>query len=129
MSEFLFKRRNNSNPDPVIDRGCYKRGDLVAIQPNGWPWGKEEHPSTSSDPNFFLVKVPDINLSETRITEFLALDEALDGSLLSRALWRAEIDTIPPAIRNQLVNTGMVTVTWAQIKAYIRNKRTGENPT
>lgn len=127
MSEFLFKRRDNANDDPVIDRACYKRGDLVAIQPNGWPWGKEEHPSTSSNPNFFLVKVPDVNLSENRITQLLRLDEALDGTLLSRALYRAEIDAIPAAIRNQLVTTGIVTVTWAQIRAYIRNKRTGEN--
>jgi hypothetical protein len=54
MAELLIKAIDMTHPDPEKDKGCYKRGDIVDVRPDGHPWGKEEGP-----PKFYIVKVPD----------------------------------------------------------------------
>jgi hypothetical protein len=49
MAELLVKAISNSHIDPTKDqRGCYKRGDVVVVMPDGHQWGKEEHPQTTT---------------------------------------------------------------------------------
>ena len=56
MAEFLIKAISVSNPDPSIDAGCYKIGDIVDVRPDNWPWGNEE-----GLPRFYIVKIPGLN--------------------------------------------------------------------
>src|ERR1043166_9865558 len=51
--ELLIKAVDASHANPVKDQGCYKRGDVVIVMPDGHPWGREEGP-----PTFLVVKVP-----------------------------------------------------------------------
>jgi len=56
MAELLIKSSDTTNPDPVKDlRGCYKKGDVVVIKPDGWKWGKEE----LKKEKFYILRIPD----------------------------------------------------------------------
>ena len=56
MAELLIKSSDTTNPDPVEDlRGCYKKGDVVVIKPDGWKWGKEE----LKKEKFYILRIPD----------------------------------------------------------------------
>lgn len=127
MAEFLVKAIDRTHADPTTDRGSYKRGDIVTAQPDGWPWGAEEHPATADPRVFWLVKVPGLNPENARVQELMMVDEDAEGVLWRRRLWRVVVDEIPATIKQQILTTGVVTVTLAQIRNYIRNHRTGES--
>lgn len=60
MAEFLVKAIDATHKDPVKDvRGCYKRGDIVDVRPDGFEWGKEEAP-----PKFTIVKCPGMAVAD-----------------------------------------------------------------
>lgn len=42
MCELLVKAVDASHADPLIDRHCYKRGDVVVVMPDGHEWGAGE---------------------------------------------------------------------------------------
>jgi len=42
MAEILVRLKNNTHSDPIKDRMCYKRGDVVVVMPDGHPWGSSE---------------------------------------------------------------------------------------
>ena len=61
MAELLIKADDATNPDQVKDlRGCYKKGDVVVVKPDGWKWGKEE----LNKKKFYILKVPDKSVEE-----------------------------------------------------------------
>jgi len=51
MAELLVRLKNNTHSDPIKDRMCYKRGDVVLVMPNGHPWGISE-----GLPDFAIIK-------------------------------------------------------------------------
>lgn len=60
MAELLIKAVDATHVDPDKDRrGCYKRGDVVVVQPDGWSWGTLE-----ALPRFVLVKVPGATVAQ-----------------------------------------------------------------
>lgn len=42
MAELLVRVVDKTHPDPVFDTKLSKRGDVIAVQPDGWRWGVEE---------------------------------------------------------------------------------------
>jgi hypothetical protein len=42
MYEILIKVGDNTSPDPEKDRACYKNGDVVQIEKEGYCWTPEE---------------------------------------------------------------------------------------
>lgn len=128
MAEILIKARNATHPDPEIDRvGCYKRGDPVVVRDDGHVWGAKE-----GLPNFVVVKIPGVAASRIEAliqaqTEDDAGSPVQDENGAPRAFrrrrWRVLVDNIPAAIRNQLLTTGSVTVTPAQVRNYVRRVR------
>ncbi|HHL39622.1 MAG TPA: hypothetical protein ENJ37_03880 [Deltaproteobacteria bacterium] len=83
MAEFLIKAVDASHPDPAKDRtGCYKRGDVVAVAPDGHRWGRDE-----ALPKFLVVRVPGLPVERARrYTE--PLYDPLDASPESRVMRR-----------------------------------------
>lgn len=54
MARLLIKATDAKHVDPVVDKaGSYKRGDVVAIMPDGHTWGGAE-----GLPNFLQVDTP-----------------------------------------------------------------------
>jgi hypothetical protein len=118
MAEFLIKAQSMTHTDPTKDaRGCYKRGDIVAVFPDGHTWGRLE-----TLPKFVVVKVPGLNAE--RAAKYMA--EQPDAL---RRRFRLRVDDVPAGIRNQLRDTGQVTVTWAQLRDFLRDKQTNQDET
>lgn len=124
MAELLIKAISSTNPDPVKDqRGCYKRGDIVDVRPDGFEWGKEE-----GLPTFVKVKIP--GLAVSTLKQFMESEKG-DGVVIPlettvrRRKWNILINDIPSQIKQTLQTAGEVTVTLSQIRNYIKNKQTG----
>ena len=56
MAELLIKACDATHKDEVKDlQGCYKKGYVVVIRPDGWKWGKEE----LNKEKFYIIRVKD----------------------------------------------------------------------
>lgn len=131
--ELLVKRQANyTHFDPVKNEaGVSQRGDMIVAMPDGWVWGREEHPLTAirfNPSRFFIVKIPGITVAQAkkylqpRVDSFDS--EGYPITKTSR-LWEFEVDSVPQWVKDDIKNNGEVTVTWNQIKSYIKNKKTG----
>jgi len=132
MPRALVKARDASHPDPEKDRrGCYKRGDVVAVMPDGHVWGAMEGP-----PNFVHVDITGASLEVLqRLVE--EQDDDDDGNYLgveddgvTRRRWRRRrfrinLDNLPLARRNELASRGQTTITRVSIRNHLRRKRDG----
>lgn len=117
MAEFLIKAVDATHADPVKDaRGCYKRGDIVVVMPDGWTWGSAE-----TLPKFVVVKIPGVDAE--RAKKYLA------GTSDLRRQFRIRVDDVPNTIKSQLRDTGTATVTWSQIRDFLRDKLTNLDET
>lgn len=142
MAELLIFTRNNTHPDPVKDRrGCYKRGHIVRVEADGFGWGACESKAAwiaaGRDValwpgDFVIVKIPGVSVATVNaLIDHQTEDDAgapvtdAEGKpvVFRRRRWRAAVDSIPSAIRNQLLTNGEVTVTPTQIKNYIQRVR------
>jgi len=57
MAEFLVKAIDTTHSNPIInEQGCFKKGDIVQVQPNNHQWGEAE-----GLPSFVIVKVPELD--------------------------------------------------------------------
>ena len=121
MCEILIKAVDATNPNPDKDRmGCYKRGDIVGIEKDGYEWGREERL-----PKFYLVKIPGLDVETARKYEQEDRDD-LDHKIINRRRkYHIPLDSIPTRIRSELLSNGSVTVNLSQIRNYLINKRTG----
>lgn len=61
MCELLVKAIDATHPDPIINlAGCYKRGDVVSVKPDGFNWGAGE-----SDTSVFeIVKMVGMSVAD-----------------------------------------------------------------
>ena len=60
MCELLVNLVDKTNSDPYLDVGCYKAGDVITVQEDGWLWGLFEHGNS----NWAIVKVPGCAVEE-----------------------------------------------------------------
>jgi len=84
MAELLIRLKNNTHVDPVKDRMCYKRGDIVVVMPNGHVWGKEE-----GLPDFAVVVVDrSVKFMKRFISEHKV--ERMENHKIPRAAWEED---------------------------------------
>lgn len=119
MAELLIKAVDATHPDPIKnERGCYKRGDIVDVRPDGWHWGTEE-----GLPKFVIVKVP--GLDPERVKHAMEphhdLSDAENPKMIRRRKWNLDSSVIPQGIRAALFSTGSLTITPAQLRSFVRN--------
>lgn len=122
---------NNTNADPIKDRrGCWKRGMIVAVLPDGAAWGGD-HPSLNAAPRkFALLRFPGVSVA--RISKYMAeqFDDA-GGTLpvperFRRRLWQIQHAELPQVARDIIAQTGMLTIgpegdfTWAQVRNFFQ---------
>jgi hypothetical protein len=132
MAEILVKAVDAIHPDPVKDlRGCYKRGDVIGVAPNGWAWGALEQLAPVNGGQFVIVKITDV--TRTQVLNWVRNNwqceiDGVDSNVRRR---RVRIDTqlLPASVRNALNNTGQYSTTWAAIRQYLRNKLTDATAT
>ena len=122
MAEFLIKAISVIHDDPEKDkRGCYKRGDIVVVMPDGHIWGREE-----TLPKFVVVKIPGLTVETAqKYTDPAYVLGNEEFGVAERRKWRVLVDSIPNNIKNQLLTNGQVTVTLNQVRNYIEDRVTG----
>lgn len=133
MAQILIRLQNNTNPIPEKDLECYKTGMPVVVMPDDHIWGNEERP-----PGFFVLSLPGIEVD--RVLKYIEIDKEQDGTnefgkpimkMVRRRLWRFRVENMPLAARNKIL-AGLITIgpngdyTWAQVRKYLRNLRTGQ---
>jgi len=128
MAEFLVKLNDNTHVNPTKDQsGCYKRGDVVVVMPNGHEWGKEE-----GYPKFVVVKIPGMTVAagqkyiEPQIQGDL-VGEMRDPTIITRRRkYNVLLDTAPQAMIVAARAQGYITVDFESIKNIIKNQATGQ---
>jgi hypothetical protein len=134
MAELLIKAISANHSDPIKnEQGCYKRGDIVDVRPDGFGWGNSE-----GLPNFVRIGVTGVDASS--IKNFMVSHYGMTGIqgvtglfetrqvVLKRRLWNVLLDdaSMPQTIKDSLNSTGRVTVTKDQIQGFVQNKSTSE---
>jgi len=126
MAELLVKAQDAPNFSALVlsdsakaYAGCYLRGDIVEVRPDGANYGKEE-----GLPKFVVIKIPDLTITQAQkyVAPHLSADKQ---TVLRRRLYSGLLDSVPAAVKLELKATGVVTVTFSQIRNYIKNKKTG----
>jgi hypothetical protein len=140
MAEILVKAVSAAHSDPAKDRrGCYKAGMPVVVMGDGHGWGTEE-----CLPKFVLIKIPGVSVATVLKYVQPQLEETPDdkGVYLPyrRRLWRIRVEDLPQGAKDKLATAGVLTIkagsysgsydyTWAQVKGYFRNLKTGLDET
>jgi hypothetical protein len=141
VAEALFFAGNNTHADATKDRrGCWKRGYIVDVKPDGHVWGRLEDPAQNVAPRkFAILKFPGVSVA--RVQKYLAaqMDDAggalLEPVMYRRRLWQVQFSELPAAARNKLTNTGVLVIgpsgdyTWAQVKGFFMRLDTNARET
>ena len=133
MARLLLRGKNNTHPDPDIDRiGCYKRGMPVVAKEDDHVWGLGE-----MFPNFVSIDFPEVPVN--KILKYIEPEYSgiptAEATTYRRRLWQLRWSDLPVAARNILAlnsclvikvgdYTGPYDYTWQQIKGFFRNLKT-----
>jgi len=96
----------------------YRKGDVIAICPNGWQWSNAE----MTNPAWRIIKLPNIGMS---IIEYLTSpDFNLDGTVKNKRGNLLDTTKLPGAVRNQINNNQVVTfnITGPEVLAWITKR-------
>jgi hypothetical protein len=135
VAELLVKAVDHIHADPTINtRDCYKRGDIIGVAPNGWPWGAKELKAPAEGGKFVVIKITDVTRQQVINwvrnhwgTEIDGIDwiTTLDNVVRRRRV-RINVAALPANVRNTLNNTGQFTTTWAAVRQFVHNKLNNE---
>ena len=118
MAELLIKAVDATADDPETDKGCYKRGDVVIIRPDGWEWGQAERP-----PKFFVLRVPGLSVEDAEELTQLDVDSSLE-SLPRRRSWHVMLDDMSGEYLRAIESTGRLMLPQVIFDRFRRNKKT-----
>jgi len=147
MAELLIKLIDHVSNNPIKNqRDAFKAGFIICVCEDGKIWGNREHKAQwlrggnlAKDwhGRTFVLKIPKV--SPTRFQPLLEMQtEKNDGSLdldmtsipgevierMNRVRrWRLDLSLIPLAARNEIRETGELTVTPKQFKNALRRMR------
>jgi len=120
MAELLIRLKNNTNPDPVKDRMCYKRGDVVVVMPDGHPWGNSE-----GLPDFAVVSV---DRSVAVMEKFISVHEIpeIENHKVILKDWQEEKERGSKWLFSELPDEGLIETLDIPLKPLIGQRlRTG----
>ncbi len=80
MAELLVRRTDKTHPDPYMDAKQTKRGDVICVQPDGWPWGTKE----LANPDWIILLVPGVSPED--LSGLLAAEPETNPAQPSRML-------------------------------------------
>lgn len=80
MAELLVRRVDKTHTDFYLNTKQTKRGDVIVVQPDDWPWGIKE----LSHPEWIIVRVPKVPMEE--FEGLLAAEPETDPKNPSRTL-------------------------------------------
>lgn len=95
MAELLVRVVDKVNADDFyLDCQCTKRGDVIAVVPDGWDWGREER----ANPEWTILSVPDMSVGEAQMLVSAEPAQALAPSrTLQRRAFGLDLDGLDAA--------------------------------
>ena len=96
MAELLVRVVDKVNADPYLNAKCTKRGDVIVVQPDGWPWGKDEQ----KNPAWRIVKVPGLSVIDASafLGPELDTDPEQPSAVLQPRAFKLDLDHLPASI-------------------------------
>jgi hypothetical protein len=100
----------------------WNRGDIVMMKEMDFAWGRQEDPRTRThDPAllFIILKVPGMGPSKM-LRQNLVQAWTTPEDMISRGLWRVDLDNLPPGVVAQLnLNGGVATIGWGALLPHL----------
>lgn len=103
MAELLIRIRDKVNQDSIyLDCSCLKRGDVVTVQRDGWPWGDKE----LSNPDWRILAVPgtSVNVFQALLAEEVDENPSMPSRVLQRRGFGLHLNSNFITARPALVN-------------------------
>lgn len=131
MAELLIKAVDATHSNPDKDKACYKQGDVVIVQEDGFTWGNKELKPPAEGGKFVVVQITGVTVAQLNtwcqnnwgiLAEHAELGER--DEITRRRSIRIDVDLLPNNVRNILNRDGFYANTWANIRSYFRNKIT-----
>ena len=125
MAILVLITRDASHVDPEKDaRGCYKTGDIVAVHEDTAHDGNLERNPVQAP--WVLIKVAGITKAQAeRVLEPETESNVPDARRITRRKFRLNPADLPLAVRQALQRDRYYETTLAQVRNFIKNKRTG----
>lgn len=86
--------------DPYVDAMAYKRGDVIVVKPDGWPWSEAE----LTNPDWRIIKFPAVTVEQA--ASFLAPEVETDprnpNRMRQRRGFRLDLDGMPAELRSHI---------------------------
>ena len=129
MCEILLRVRDKVNDaDPYLDAQCLKRGDVVVVVENGWPWSEAE----LTNPDWRILKLPNVSVefAEAFLAPEVDTDPTRPSRMLRRRALRVAVNALPAAVRTWLADEtrAQPTRTMNVTEAQLWNLREGKTP-
>jgi hypothetical protein len=124
--EILIVAANRVNASASAEEqesGLWKRGDVIAVEDNGFSWGDREVLAPASGGGFCRAILSGVTKAQARAYLKRHLDGG--GAMLHRSRFYIDVPALPLAVRNALNNTGSWSGTWAAMKPYVIDRTTG----
>jgi len=90
MAELLVRIADKVNEDFYLNLQCTKRGDVIVVCPDGWPWGREE----VNAPHWTIIKLPGVPVEEVEhlVSPEPQTDPHNPSKTLQRRMWKLDLD-------------------------------------
>lgn len=123
MAQLLIMAVSNTHADPAKDlRGCYKRGMVVEV------FEDDKVLTRPMSAPFVVVKITGVTRAQAEKYlqhETDGVDENGEPVITRRRMFHLAWDDMPNAVKRALRDNRYYETTWAQIRNYVRNIRTG----
>lgn len=90
MAELLIRVADKVSTDFYNNARITKRGDVIVVSPNGWPWGAEERTA----PFWRILALPNVsvNFAQTFLAREVATNQLDLGRTLQHRAFKLDID-------------------------------------
>lgn len=92
--EILVRIIDKDQPDPELEKMASKRGDVIAICPDGWPWSVAER----TNPEWRIIRSP---ILQTHATTLLTTPISSVVPQKVRRTWKFHLDGLSPTIADK----------------------------
>lgn len=88
MAELLVRTEDRTTGDPNVDAQNWKRGMVVTVQEDGWPWGTLE----VNNPVFLIVKVPGMTVAAASVFLGNLIEDPMTDFTSPRRSFKVDLD-------------------------------------
>lgn len=127
MAELLVRVVDKIGDDIFKDAALTKRGDVIVVCPDGWPWGSEE----LSNPEWRIISVPDMTEIEANAMTTREIGDRSVQNVLQERAFKFDLDSLPQAHKAKTMGNrdhAIITIPKAILNQTKKQKPKKDNP-